>query len=165
MGEPDVGHVLQSKAAAKQSQTRRSGTGTKVECEGLAGVVSLVVEGIELRLRLKLAGLIDHSKVKTLMVLPVFSRVKLDSDMSNSFRFQYEKKERKEISDEKDFYNELQWNICVYNQSMPNNLEYSYSTMADMANNTECICMQMHASSQSGPANLEMACALMRLCV
>ena len=113
MGEPDVGLVLQSKAAAKQSQTRRSGTDTEVECEGLAGVVSLVVEGIELRLRLKLAGLIDHSKVKTSMVLPVFSRVKLDSDMSNSFRFQYEKKERKEISDEKDFYNKLQWNICV----------------------------------------------------
>ena len=103
MGEPDVGLVLQSNAAAKQSQTHRSGTDTEVECEGLAGVVSLVVEGIELRLRLKLAGLIDHSKVKTSMVLPVFLRVKLDSDMSNSFRFQYEKKERKEISDEKDF--------------------------------------------------------------
>ena len=58
VGEPDVGLVLQSKAAAKQSQTRRPGTDTEVECEGLAGVVSLVVEGIELRL--KLAGLIDQ---------------------------------------------------------------------------------------------------------
>ena len=71
---------------------------------------------------------------------------------------------------ERDIWQEgfLQWITMEYmspNQSMPNNLEYSYFTMADMANNTECICMQMHASSQSGPANLEMAYALMRLCV